>query len=132
MSKILFLALALFILSLPAVSSAQAVSCIPTYVAGCVLTLSWTDTSTGEDNFRVERRVNGGIWSVIGTTTGPNITTYVDATVTQSTTVDNVYEYRVFAARTSNIGNSAYSNIATVTILKVLPTLTAPTNVTIS
>ncbi len=128
--KIFLLSLILSLFS--TVSMAQSVSCLPTFTAGCVLTLRWTDTSTGEDNFRVERRVNGGVWSVIGTTTGPNMTTYVDTTVTQSAVVDNVYEYRVFAARTNNVGNSAYSNIATVTIPMVLPVLTAPTNVTVS
>lgn len=72
--------------------------------------LNWTDNSSNEDGFKVERHN-------IATTTfseivsvGANITTYTDPGLSA-----NTYTYRVRAFNTG--GFSAYSNTATTTIL---------------
>jgi len=73
------------------------------------LSLTWTDASTNEDGFKIERATGtagayGQIASVAAGTTG-----YVDATVTAGST----YCYRVRAYNTA--GDSAYSNAACAT-----------------
>ena len=73
------------------------------------LTLTWTDASTNEDGFKIERATGttgayGLLASVTAGTAG-----YVDATVTAGTT----YCYRVRAYNTA--GDSAYSNAACAT-----------------
>jgi hypothetical protein len=65
----------------------------PTKVA-----VSWTDNSSNEDDFVLERRVNGGSYSVLATLS-PNAT---------SVTGGNTYEYKVKA--TNEAGSSSYSN----------------------
>jgi hypothetical protein len=54
--------------------------------------LTWTDTSTSEAAFRIERRTGAGSWSEVGQT-GPDTPTFEDATVSQLTS----YSYRVRA-----------------------------------
>ena len=73
-------------------------------------TLNWSEISTNETGFNVERKVGActaiSSFSEIGTV-GPNVTTYVDTAVTEGVT----YCYRV---RASGPGGtfSAYSNTA--------------------
>ena len=89
------------------------------------LTLTWMDTSTNEDSFRVERRTDpGGSFFEIGQT-GVNIVTYVDLALI----LDQRYCYRVRAA--NRAGFSGYSNEAcdTYPSLPLAPsglTVTAP------
>src|SRR5512139_4336360 len=73
------------------------------------LTLTWTDSSSNEDGFKVERKTGttgayGQLTSLAAETTG-----YVDNGVTAGTT----YCYRVRAYNTA--GDSAYSNAACAT-----------------
>jgi hypothetical protein len=93
---------------------------------GAQFTLSWTDNSTNETGFRIERAIwtNGvqGAFSEINTV-GVNVQTYVDTGLPNSTT----YSYRVRAYNSA--GNSGYSNIATGTTPP--PANTAPTITTI-
>ncbi|MFQ5529868.1 MAG: fibronectin type III domain-containing protein, partial [Gemmatimonadota bacterium] len=71
--------------------------------------LTWTDGSTNEDGFRIERRVGqGGAWSEINTV-GPNVTSYGDSGLTGDT--EYCYQVRAFNAD----GNSAYTNISCAT-----------------
>lgn len=79
--------------------------------------VKWTDNSTGEANYRVERRVGAGNFSAY-TTIGANSTNYNDTVVTSGTR----YTYRVFAY----IGSSAspYSEEASATAINP-PTLGA-------
>ncbi len=73
------------------------------------INLSWQDNSSNEDGFKIERKTwSGGTWSEI-TTTGANITTYSDNSLSSGTT----YYYRVRAYNTG--GNSGYSNEANAT-----------------
>jgi len=72
---------------------------------GSTLTLNWTDNSTNEEGFKVERRLGAaGTFAEIGSVDA-NITTFTD-TIPDS----QVYCYQV---RGFNLGgNSAYTNIA--------------------
>jgi Divergent InlB B-repeat domain len=70
------------------------------------LTLNWSDASSNEDGFHVERKTGtGGTYATIATPTA-GATSYVDGTVTAGTT----YCYRVHAYNTA--GDSSYSNEA--------------------
>lgn len=71
--------------------------------------LSWTDNSTGEDGFKIERSTDGSSWSQI-TTVGAGVTTYIDTGRTRG----QIYYYRVRAYQGAN--NSAYSNTDSDTI----------------
>ncbi|CAG0937770.1 immune inhibitor A [Thermoflexales bacterium] len=71
------------------------------------INLSWTDTSSVETGFKIERSPNGTTWTPIMTTTA-NVTTYANTGLTCDTT----YYYRI---RSYNRSNSAYSNVASAT-----------------
>jgi hypothetical protein len=79
------------------------------------LTLRWTDASTNEQDFRVERSTTGatGTFTEIAKVAA-NATTYEDAAVVAGTT----YTYRVRA--TSAGGTSAYSNSAGATAVSTV------------
>jgi subtilisin family serine protease len=75
------------------------------------IALSWTDTSTTEQGFKVERSADGGgSWSVAGTL-GANIVAWTNTGLTPSTT----YSYRVRGYEGSLLGEP--SNVATATTL---------------
>jgi uncharacterized protein (TIGR02145 family) len=86
----------------------------PTNLIGSVISptqinLSWTDNSTNETGFKIERKSGTGIFTVVGTTSS-NVTTYSDSGLTPSTT----YIYRVYSYNT--VGDSpTYSNEVTLT-----------------
>lgn len=92
--------------------------------ASGLVTISWTDNSSDEVTFRVERKTNsGGTYAEIGSTTA-NVVTFADNTTAASTH----YFYRVRARNAS--GDSAYaSEVAltspatgrTLTTVKVYP-----------
>ena len=86
--------------------------------------LSWTDNSTNETGFTVERSTTGGPWTAVGTApahNGNSKVTFTDPTVKPAT----AYSYRVAAVNLG--GTSAYSNVAALTA--VTPPA-APTGVT--
>lgn len=65
--------------------------------------LSWTDNSTNETGFKIERKTSGGVYQIIATT-GADITSFTDNLPTNSS-----YSYRVYSYNSA--GNSlAYSN----------------------
>ncbi|GLI39819.1 fibronectin type III domain-containing protein [Geobacter hydrogenophilus] len=69
--------------------------------------LTWTDNSSNEDGFKIERKLgDDGAWSQINTV-GAGITAYDDAGLV----ANNYYYYRVRAYNAAN-GNSAYSDEA--------------------
>jgi len=89
----------------PAVPSGLSASA----VSASQINLIWTDNSSIETGFRIERKTGaGGTYSEIGTPTA-NTTTYNDTGLSESTT----YYYRVRAYNTS--GNSSYSDEANAT-----------------
>ena len=104
--------------SAPSDLAAEATS--PTEVS-----LSWTDNSDNEDGFKIERKQEGGTFSVIATLP-PNTTTYTDTGLTPDTT----YTYRVRAY--NSFGYSDYSNEAEVTTPSLITIPEAPTNLTVS
>ena len=86
--------------------------------------LSWTDSSTNENGFSIERSPNGvDTWVELGFTTA-NTTTYTDTGLTQITN----YHYRVSAYNV--IGNSDYSNTASATTFDLPPASPSNLNAT--
>lgn len=74
------------------------------------IVLTWTDNSTNETGFTIERKIGTGTYTQIGTV-ATNIATYSDVAVSAG----NTYTYRVFS--TNSAGNSTtYSNEVTITI----------------
>ncbi len=71
--------------------------------------LAWTDQSTNETGFKIERRIGTTGSFIQIATAAANVTSYSDTTVVASTT----YSYRVRA--TNSVGDSAYSALANAT-----------------
>jgi hypothetical protein len=65
--------------------------------------LNWTDNSTNETGFRIERKSGTSNYSTVGSVSG-NVSTYADMGIVANTT----YTYRVVAY--NSVGNSSYSN----------------------
>jgi hypothetical protein len=85
--------------------------------------LTWTDNSTGETMFRIERGESSyeSAFSQIGTV-GAGVTTYTDTGGTPGLTTGKKYYYRVRAYNPDQL-SSAWSNIANATPVSVaLPT----------
>jgi len=84
--------------------------------SGTRIDLSWTDNSSNEDGFRIERKIGaGGTWSQIDTAAA-NTTTYSNTGLSELTN----YHYRVCAYHTGV--NSLYSNEDDVTTPLGTPT----------
>jgi len=81
-----------------------------TSIGKTTATISWTDNSSNETNFVLERCTGSGCtnFAVIATL-GANVTTYSNSGLKRKTT----YRYRVKASNV--LGSSAYSNILAVT-----------------
>jgi len=115
---------------------------------GEAVTLNWIDESANETDWKVERKTNGGDWTLLASvpsTTGPEVggtVSFVDTTVAEGST----YAYRVLASNTVgdtwdysdpaiNEGasfptmtvDSAYSNEATVASAQITCGGLAPT-----
>lgn len=90
------------------------------------INLSWTDHSTNETGFKIERKIGTGTFAVVGTT-AKDITTFSDSGLTSSTT----YTYRVVAF--NEVGSSlTYSNelsISTNPPAAALPNVTIGTQI---
>ncbi len=78
-------------------------------VSSSQINLSWTDTSSNEDEFHIERKIGAaGVWVDIFDT-GPNVTAYSNTGLAGGTT----YVYRVHSKNAA--GESANSNEVTAT-----------------
>lgn len=91
--------------------------------------LVWNDNSSNETNFKIERRLNGD--ASAGFTqialVGAGATTYTDTALNALT----AYDYRVRASNSA--GDSAYSNVFTVTTLAPPPPApAAPSGLTLT
>lgn len=97
----------------------------PTNLLGTVastsqINLSWTDNSTNETGFKIERKTSTGTYVLVGTTL-TDISNFSDTGLSPNTT----YTYRIYSY--NSVGNSlTYSNELTLTTntLIVLPTVT--------
>ncbi|MGE5614746.1 MAG: fibronectin type III domain-containing protein [Bacillota bacterium] len=83
-------------------------------VSASAIRLDWTDNSDNESGFKIERLTDAGVFTEIDTT-GPNVTTYTDGTVTAG----HMYIYRIRAY--NGLGNSDYSNEATINSWDAVP-----------
>lgn len=106
-------------------STTTAVPVTPSNLTGTVasstqINLSWTDNSTNETGFKIERKTGTGTYAVVGTT-GTDINTFNDTGLTPNTT----YTYRVYSYNAG--GNSpTYSNELILTT-SFLPTVSTKT-----
>ena len=83
---------------------------------------TWVDNSQNEDGFNIERKLGTtGTFSLLATV-GPNVTSYSDNNLADST----IYCYRLNAFNSA--GNSAYSNEACETTPATFDSPTAVTN----
>ncbi len=89
------------------------------------VTLSWLDNSSSEEEFVIQRQVNGGAWDGAYDTVGSNIETYLDDNHGGSLP-NGTYTYRLVAANINGV--SAPSNEATAVISLASPN--APGNLT--
>jgi O-glycosyl hydrolase len=80
------------------------------------IALSWTDNSTSETGYTVERSTNGANWTVLTSSLPANTTTYVD---TGPLSEAATYYYRVKA--TQGATSSAYSAVATGSTMLAAP-----------
>jgi uncharacterized protein (TIGR02145 family) len=76
-------------------------------VSATQINLSWTDKSTNEDGFKIQRKTGTGIFTDIGNV-AKDVTNYADNGLSAGTYVYRVYSY-------NNVGNSpTYSNEVSV------------------
>jgi ribosomal protein S6E (S10) len=92
----------------------NAPSSLSATVSGNSINLGWTDNSTNETGFTIERSSPGSVFSVL-TTLGANVTTYTDATAVAGV----AYTYRIKA--TGGTSDSGFSNTSVATIPMVIP-----------
>ena len=78
------------------------------------INLKWTDNSSDETGFRIERATGGGAFAVVASV-GANVTTYADSGLSAST----AYSYRMYAVNA--VGASTYSNTASATTAAAIP-----------
>jgi YVTN family beta-propeller protein len=96
---------------------------VATAVSGSQIDLSWTDNSSGESGFEIERKAESDDTYVeIGKTVGSDITDFED---TEDLNESTTYCYRVTAYNSA--GNSEYSNDASATTY-----LPAPSGLTVT
>jgi uncharacterized protein (TIGR02145 family) len=106
-------------------SNTNVIPLAPTDLSGSVVSpsqinLSWTDNSSNETGFKIERRTETSTYTIVGTV-NQDLQTFSDSGLNQNTT----YTYRVCAYNA--VGNSqTYTNEVTLTttVSTSLPTLT--------
>lgn len=111
-----FLSLTLFATTALAVIPKPPAALKATAILPTQITLGWTDASTDETAFEVERSLDGKTFVKLGETVA-NVVIYQSIGLTAST----AYWYRVRAKNASGV--SAYSNIATATTKPPLVTI---------
>jgi hypothetical protein len=99
------------------------VPAIPTNLSATAISnrqvnLTWQNNSSNATSIIIQRSTNGSSWSQLATVTG-TATSYSDSTVSKHKT----YYYRVCASNT--MGNSGYSNTATVVTPNAQPAVQA-------
>ncbi|HTL73742.1 MAG TPA: LamG-like jellyroll fold domain-containing protein [bacterium] len=98
------------LVTLPPPPPAAPSSLAATTISSSQINLTWSDNSTNESSFLIERSLNNVNFSQIATT-GADATAYSDTGLDAGTT----YYYRVRASNAG--GNSPYSNVANATTI---------------
>jgi hypothetical protein len=86
-----------------------------TPLSGSIIFLPWTDTSSNEDTFVIERTTGSGTFLAIATPSTNDLAAYTDGSLDERAT----YAYRVKAR--NSLGDSGYSNESTATTLLATP-----------
>jgi FtsP/CotA-like multicopper oxidase with cupredoxin domain len=87
-----------------------------TLIAGPKVKLTWTDTSSNETNFVIDRSVDGGAtWTLGFATTPANIVTYTDSAVSGAAAPGNTYTYRVWSRNSAGL-SAAPASQASITL----------------
>ncbi len=86
-------------------------------ISTTAINLTWTDRSTNETGFKIERKLVGGTFEVIGTT-ATNIATFSDTGLTPSTN----YIYRLYSYNEGG-KSPVYSNELTLTTYSTIPSV---------
>ncbi|ABB32694.1 Protein of unknown function DUF2341 [Geobacter metallireducens RCH3] len=83
-----------------------------TVLSNTSVKVDWTDNSTNEDGFRIERKLTSeGIWAEVGTV-GANVTTFTDTGLTANST----YYYRVRSYNALNGSSNPSDEISVITL----------------
>ena len=90
-------------------------------ISSTAIDLTWTDRSTNETGFKIERMLVGGTFAVVGTT-ATDIASFSDTGLTPST----IYIYRVYSYNEGG-KSPVYSNELTLTTNSTIPTITIGT-----
>ena len=90
-------------------------------ISTTAINLTWTDRSTNETGFKIERKLVGGTFEVIGTT-ATDIATFSNIGLTPGTT----YIYRVYSYNEGG-KSPVYSNELTLTTYSTIPSVTIGT-----
>lgn len=114
-----------------ATTCAVAVKATPPGPFPCSVTVAWQD-SQNETSYRLERRLNAGPWVQIGGTIAANTTSVIDATLQQSQTTDNLYEYKVSAVNNAGTTPGTSPIAASFTIPMAVSPPTSPTGITVT
>ncbi|MBI4403058.1 MAG: fibronectin type III domain-containing protein [Deltaproteobacteria bacterium] len=112
---------------LQALAPASPSNLTATVVSRTQIDLNWQDSSNNEDQFLIERRIAPNSFQALASLPSP-ATSYSDSTLSLPANADSTIEYRVRAA--NEVGNSDFSNIATVMVPAINPAPTAPSNFT--
>jgi uncharacterized protein (TIGR02145 family) len=117
MKKVFFISILIYIVfscsSDNSNNTTDTIPTVPNNLIGQILSttsvgLSWTDNSSNEIGFKIERKSGVGNFSLISTTTS-GVVNFIDSGLSQNTT----YTYRIFSF--NDEGNSAYSNELVIT-----------------
>ncbi len=83
------------------------------------ITLNWDYTTSGHQGFQLERKTNGGAWSIIEPTINPDVFSYTDDQVNG---LENIY----YAYRISAFVNSYFSDYSIISEIFFAPNVTNP------
>jgi fibronectin type 3 domain-containing protein len=98
---------------------------VSTAVGATRVDLTWTDNSSDETGFPVERSSDGGITWVVMTTTAAGITSFSHTNAAAGTT----YRYRVRACRSTDCSRYSAESQATTSVLPAAPSALAATTI---
>jgi hypothetical protein len=110
---------------LPTTIPAAPTNLVATPASGTQINLTWTDNSTNESGFIIQRSTSATGPFVQIAVVGAGVTTYSDTALSTGT-----YYYQV--AATNSVGTSAFTNVATATtpVAPVTPTGAQPVTIT--